>query len=86
MAFDFIGGIVVRVGFEVVAYGTGRLVIPALSLGTARGDKFSTRRYLQSSRLWWREGKQLVFAGDTTAVLGIVFWIAVCVAAYQLLN
>jgi hypothetical protein len=86
MAIDFIGQVLVRIGLEVVAYGTGRVVIPVLSLGTARSEKFTARRYCLGSRLWWREDGQLVFAGDSTTIIGVVFWIAVAVAAYHLLN
>lgn len=86
MALDFIGEILVRIGFEFVAYGTGRLVIPVLSFGTARGEKFSARRYFKSSRFWWREKEQLVFDAEITAVIGFLFWIAVGVAGYHILN
>lgn len=86
MAIDFIGEVLVRIGFEVVAYGTGRVVVPVLSLGTARVDKFTARRYCLSSRLWWREDEKLVFAGGPTALIGVMFWIAVAVATYHVLR
>jgi hypothetical protein len=86
MALDFIGEVLVRIGLEVVAYGTGRLVIPVLSLGTAHGEKFNARRYVTSSTLWWREDGRLVFSGGMTAFIGVVFWIAAAVATYHLFN
>lgn len=86
MALDFIGEVLVRIGLEVVAYGTGRVVIPVLSLGTAHGGKFNARRYVVSSKLWWREGGRLVFSGGMTTFIGVVFWIGAAVAVYQLLN
>lgn len=61
-------------------------MIPVLSLGMARGEKFNARRYVVSSKLWWREDGRLVFSGDVTIFIGVVFWIAAAVAAYQLLN
>ena len=76
MALDFIGEVLVRVGFEVLGYGTGRVVIPALSFGTARGDKLSLRRYVKPYQLWWREDGQVVLSGEATAFVGMAFWIA----------
>ena len=81
MALDFIGDLLVRIGLEVFAYGTGRVVIPVLSLGRARVDKWNARRYLTEFRWWWREDGQLVFSGETAAFIGVVFWIAVIVVA-----
>lgn len=84
MALDFIGEILLQIVFDVVAYGTGRLVIPVLSLGTARGEPIAERRYFKSSKLWWREGGQLIIGSDATSFIGIAFWIAAAVAAYHL--
>lgn len=84
MALDFIGELVVRIGLEIVAYGTGRVVIPVLSLGTARGEPFNARRYYKSSKLWWREDGQLIIGNDATTCIGVVFWITAAVAAYHL--
>ena len=81
MALDFIGDLLVRIGLEVFAYGTGRVVIPVLSLGRARVDNWNARRYLAEFRWWWREDGQLVFSGETAAFVGVVFWIAVIVVA-----
>ncbi|HEX8404861.1 MAG TPA: hypothetical protein VF670_09595 [Duganella sp.] len=86
MALDFLGEVLVRIGLEVVAYGTGRLVIPVLSLGTAHGEKFNARRYVMSSKLWWREDGRLVLSGGMTIIVGVVFWIAAAIAAYHLFN
>ena len=81
MALDFIGELLVRIGIEVFCYGTGRVVIPLLSLGTARVDKWNARRYLVTFKFWWREDGQVVIGGETAAFVGFVFWIAVIVAA-----
>lgn len=81
MALDFIGELLVRIGIEVFCYGTGRVVIPLLSLGTARVDKWNARRYLATFKFWWREDGQVVIGGETAAFVGFVFWIAVIVAA-----
>ncbi|SEN27276.1 hypothetical protein SAMN05428959_101961 [Duganella sp. CF517] len=83
MALDFIGfagDVLVRIVIEVFCYGTGRVVIPVLSLGAARVDKWNARRYVTAYKLWWREDGQLVFSGETAAFIGFVFWIAVIVA------
>lgn len=83
MALDFIGfagELLVRVVIEVFCYGTGRVVIPVLSLGAARVDKWSARRYLATFKLCWREEGQVVIGGETAAFIGLVFWIAVVVA------
>lgn len=85
MALDFIGDLLVRIGLEAFAYGTGRVVIPVLSLGRARVDKWSSRRYLTTYKLWWREDGQVVFGGETAALVGIVFWIALIVAVNVIL-
>lgn len=82
MALDFMGEVLVRVFVEVLGYGTGRVVIPVLSLGKARVDKWNARRYLTTFKLWWREDRQVVFSGETAAFLGVVFWVAVALAAY----
>lgn len=76
MALDFIGSVLVRVGFEVLGYGTGRVVVPALTFGKARADKLSLRRYVKPYQLWWREDGQVVLSGETTALVGMAFWIA----------
>ena len=81
MALDVIGDLLVRIGLEVFAYGTGRVVIPVLSLGRARVDKWNARRYLTTFEWWWREDGQVVFSGETAAFIGVVFWIAVIVVA-----
>jgi hypothetical protein len=86
MALDFVGELLVRVGLEVFCYGTGRVVIPVLSLGTARVDKWNARRYLTTFKLWWREDEQVVIGGEAATFIGIVFWIAVIVAASIGLN
>lgn len=86
MALDFIGELLVRIGIEVFCYGTGRVVIPLLSLGTARVDKWNARRYLATFKFWWREDGQVVISGETAAFVGFVFWIAVIVAASIGLN
>lgn len=86
MALDFIGELLVRIGIEVFCYGTGRVVIPLLSLGTARVDKWNARRYLATFKFWWREDGQVVIGGETAAFVGFVFWIAVIVAASIGLN
>lgn len=83
MALDVVGEVLVRVIVEVIGYGTGRVVIPLLSLGKARVDEWSARRYLTTFKLWWREDRQVVFSGGTAAFLGVVFWIAVAIAAYM---
>ena len=80
MALDFMGELLVRVGLEVFCYGTGRVVIPVLSLGTARVDKWNARRYLTTFKLWWREDGKVVISGETATFVGFVFWIAVIVA------
>lgn len=80
MALDFAGQVVVRILLEVICYGTGRVIIPALSLGRARVDKWNARRYLTTFKLWWREEGQVVISGETAAFIGFVFWIAVLVA------
>lgn len=79
MALDFVGELLVRVLVEVIGYGTGRVIIPVLSLGKARVDKWNARRYLTTFNLWWREDRHLVFSGETAAFLGVVFWIAVII-------
>ncbi|MBP1203896.1 hypothetical protein JOD97_001910 [Duganella sp. 1411] len=76
MALDFIGSVLVRVGFEVLGYGTGRVVVPLLSFGRARADKLSLRRYVKPYQLWWREDGQVVLSGEATALSGMGFWIA----------
>jgi hypothetical protein len=81
MALDFVGELLVRIGAEVFCYGTGRVVIPVLSFGTARVDKWNARRYLTTFKLWWREDGHVVIAGETAAIIGLIFWIAVIVAA-----
>jgi len=84
MALDFIGlagEVLLRVVLEVFCYGTGRVVIPVLSLGKARVDKWNTRRYLATYNLWWHEDGKVVISGETTALIGLVFWIAVVVAS-----
>ena len=81
MALDVIGDLLVRIGLEVFAYGTGRVVIPVLSLGKTRVDKWNARRYLTTFEWWWRENEQVVFSGETAAFIGVVFWIAVIVVA-----
>ena len=80
MALDFVGEVLVRVVLEVFCYGTGRVVIPVLSMGTARVDKWNARRYLTTFRLWWREDGQVVIGGETAAFIGFLFWIAAIVA------
>ena len=83
MALDFIGvagELLVRIVIEVFCYGTGRVVIPVLSLGTARVDKWNARRYVAAYKLWWREDGQVVISGETAAFIGFMFWIAVIVA------
>jgi hypothetical protein len=85
MALDFVGEVLVRVAMEVFCYGTGRVVIPVLSLGTARVDKWSARRYLTTFKLWWREDGQVVIGGETATFIGIAFWIAVIVAVCVIL-
>lgn len=84
MALDFVGEMLVRVVVEALSYGTGRVVIPVLSLGKARVDKWNARRYLTTFKLWWREDRQVVFSGQTAAFVGVVFWIAVAIAAYMI--
>jgi hypothetical protein len=86
MALDFVGEVLVRVVLEVFCYGTGRVVIPVLSMGTARVDKWNARRYLTTFKLWWREDGQVVIGGETTTFIGIAFWIAVIVAVSMRLN
>ena len=83
MALDFIGfagELLLRVVLEVFCYGTGRVVIPVLSLGTARVDRWNARRYLATFKLWWREDEQVVISGETAAFIGFLFWVAVIVA------
>ncbi|USX28689.1 hypothetical protein NHH73_10555 [Oxalobacteraceae bacterium OTU3CINTB1] len=80
MALDFIGEVLVRIGIEAFAYGTGRVVIPVLSLGKARVDKWNARRYITTFEWWWREDGQVVFSGETAAFIGVLFWIALIVA------
>ena len=83
MALDFIGfagEVLVRIVIEVFCYGTGRVVIPVLSLGRARVDKWNARRYVAAHELWWREDGQVVISGETAAFIGFMFWIAVIVA------
>lgn len=84
MALDFIGfagEVLVRIVIEVFCYGTGRVVIPVLSLGRARVDKWNARRYITTFEWWWREDGQVVFSGEAAAFIGVVFWIAVIVVA-----
>lgn len=80
MALDFIGEVLVRVVLEVFCYGTGRVVIPVLSLGKARVDKWNARRYITTSRWWWRDDGQIVVGGETATFIGVAFWIAIIVA------
>jgi hypothetical protein len=83
MALDFIGfagEVLVRIVIEVFCYGTGRVVIPVLFLGTARVDKWNAHRYVTAYKLWWREDGQVVISGETAAFIGFMFWIAVIVA------
>lgn len=83
MALDFIGfagELLLRVVIEVFCYGTGHVVIPALSLGTARVDKWNARRYLATFKFWWREDGQVVIGGETAAFIGFLFWIVAIVA------
>lgn len=76
MALDFMGSVLVRVDFEVLGYGTGRVVVPVLSFGRVRGDKLSLRRYVKPYQLWWRQDGQVVLSGEATAFIGMAFWIA----------
>ena len=86
MALDFIGEVLVRIVVEVFCYGTGRVVIPLLSLGTARVDKWNAKRYLTTHKFWWREDGQVVIDGEIAAFIGFVFWIAVIVAVSMTLS
>jgi len=83
MALDFVGEVLVRIVMEVICYGTGRVVIPVLSLGRARVDKWNARRYVTTFTPWWREDGKVVFSGEIAAFIGVVFWIAVAVVAYN---
>ncbi|MFZ6875673.1 hypothetical protein ACO0LF_26705 [Undibacterium sp. Di27W] len=71
---------------QVIAYGTGRLIIPVLSLGTMRGEAFKGESSPYNKASFWRDSKGIVISGDMTSLIGIVFWIVIAIAVAIYVN
>lgn len=71
--------------FQVVFYGTGRVLIPCLTLGKVRGEGFKDETLAKKS-YYWRGSKGLVLSSDVTIIIGFLFWIGVAVIAVVYFN
>ncbi|MFZ6778857.1 hypothetical protein ACO0LD_18690 [Undibacterium sp. Ji83W] len=82
---DFILEFFFEILFQVILYGTGRVLIPALTLGIVRGEGFKERRVPGNSS-YWRDKKGLVLSTNATIFVGVLFWIGVAIAAVVYFN
>jgi hypothetical protein len=68
--------------FEVAAYWTGRVLLPCLSFGRARGEPWAGPPW---SFPWYGVRRSpngtIVFQAEATALVGLVFWVLCIVAA-----
>ncbi|MFZ6743744.1 hypothetical protein ACO0LC_10995 [Undibacterium sp. JH2W] len=80
--FDFI----LEIFLQIIAYGTGRLIIPVLSLGTMRGEAFKGESAPDNKSSFWRDSKGIVIGADMTIVIGIVFWVIAAIATAIYVN
>lgn len=81
MVFELLGEIVLQVVGEVLGYGTGRFIIPLLSLGAARGERIGEPR---QHAFFKRVDNTVVISGGVTTFIGILFWVGLGVAGYFL--
>lgn len=71
--------------FQFLLYGTGCVLIPALTLGLARGEDFNSKAAPGRS-YYWRDRKGIVLCTDMTMLVGLLFWVSVAVAAVIYFN
>jgi len=67
--------------FQFIFYGTGRVLIPALTLGLVRGDNLNSKTVPVKSN-YWRDRRGIVLSTDMTMLVGLLCWVAVAVAAF----
>ncbi|MFZ6756561.1 hypothetical protein ACO0K9_05025 [Undibacterium sp. Ji50W] len=71
--------------FQIIAYGTGRLLIPVLTLGSMRGEGFKGEAPTGKSSVW-RDEKGIVLSTNLTSLIGVLFWIGGAIAAVIYFN
>ncbi len=67
--------------FQFILYGTGRVLISALTLGLVRGEDFNDKT-APGKPACWRDRQGLVLSTDATIFIGLLFWIGIAVAAF----
>lgn len=74
--------------FEVFGYWTGRIVVPVLSFGLIRIEGVDRARRVRPRWHGFHRGKDggIVIDDNMTVLLGLLFWVAVGVAAYFVLR
>ncbi|MFZ6653944.1 hypothetical protein [Undibacterium sp. TJN19] len=77
---DDIFEILLQLFGQIIGYGTGRLLIPILSLGSMRGEHFDGETGPDKKSYFWRDDTGIVVSSGTTTFIGIVFWVAVLIA------
>ncbi|MES2040351.1 MAG: hypothetical protein V4495_21235 [Pseudomonadota bacterium] len=82
---DFILGFFFEILFQVILYGTGRVLIPVLTLGIVRGEGFKGETPAGKS-FYWRDSNGLVLSTNVTIFIGVLFWIGVAIAAAVYFN
>ncbi|MFZ6643646.1 hypothetical protein ACO0LL_28240 [Undibacterium sp. TC4M20W] len=82
---DFILEFFFEILFQVILYGTGRVLIPALTLGIMRGEGFKSKTPAGKS-YYWRGSKGLVLSTNVTIFIGLLFWVGVAIAAVVYFN
>ncbi|BBB62216.1 hypothetical protein UNDKW_3943 [Undibacterium sp. KW1] len=66
--------------FQFILYGTGWVLIPALTLGLVHSEDFNSKAAPGRS-YYWRDRKGIVLSTDMTMLVGLLFWVSVVVAA-----
>lgn len=80
MPASFIGEIILQPLFElvfhVVAYRVGCVIVPILSVGRLKCDRYLRdvpKKKLRWSGLYHKRGEQVYLTADTTALVGLLF-------------
>jgi hypothetical protein len=67
--------------FEVVCYWIGRVLLPIVSFGTARAEKFRETTN-ERNYIYRRRAGMIVFSMNATIVFGLLVLVLLGVAAY----
>ena len=83
---DFIGRYIVQVFLEIVGFYTAKVVLPLVSLGYLRAlhSPFVPLHELFRQPVYQRLPRgRIGIKSDIAAILGLLFWVVVIVAAHQ---